>query len=606
MSGLRGLIKTKEICEGTEENSVEEDKQEVEEIEEKQTPTFKELDAVNNPHENVKTNIERETGEAHTDKKIEKVFKRVQAGFRRLLTTRVHINLHRTATVKKDTFKKHAHAVAKPSLTFKEFYPVNDPYGYVGIQMDKETGKLEYLTIEPSMTDEEKQILARLKMILKEEANVPLSILKDENLIEDYLIKQIKRAIKTFKLKITRDTIEKFVYYMKRDFLGYGIIDILIRDPKIEDISCDGTEIPIYVWHRYYESIPTNVMYHSNEELDAFITRLAYKAGHQISVSRPILEGTLPEGFRVHLTLEEVSKRGDTFTIRKFRATPFTIVDLIDFGTISPHMAAYFWILIENLRSIIVAGATASGKTALLNSISMFIRPEMKVVTIEEVRELRLHENWIPMVTRPSFQPGVQEVMLFDLLKSSLRQRPDYIVVGEVRGEEAYTLFQSISVGHGGLCTIHAENVETVEKRLLTKPMNIPPMLIPMMNVIVLISRTKLRDTTVRRVLDISEITRVDDKTGRAVFKKMYEWDPGSDSFIFRTKSASESHIFKKITELKHIPMETLLNELKRREYILKWMAHKSIKSYDDVADVVRKYYLNPNDIYSKARLEMQ
>jgi len=176
MSGLRGLIKTKEICEGTEENSVEEDKQEVEEIEEKQTPTFKELDAVNNPHENVKTNIERETGEAHTDKKIEKVFKRVQAGFRRLLTTRVHINLHRTATVKKDTFKKHAHAVAKPSLTFKEFYPVNDPYGYVGIQMDKETGKLEYLTIEPSMTDEEKQILARLKMILKEEANVPLSI----------------------------------------------------------------------------------------------------------------------------------------------------------------------------------------------------------------------------------------------------------------------------------------------------------------------------------------------------------------------------------------------------------------------------------------------
>jgi len=493
----------------------------------------------------------------------------------------------------------------KPPLTFKEFYPVNPPFGHVGIEIDKETGKPQYLTVEPTMDEQERQALKRLKTIIKEEANVPLSVLKDETLIEDYLTSRIKRAIKTFKLKISKDSVEKFIYYMKRDFLGYGIIDVLIRDPNIEDISCNGIAIPIYAWHRYHESIPTNVTYPSKEELDAFITRLAYKAGHQISVSRPILEGALPEGFRVHLTLDEISKRGDTFTIRKMRANPFTIIDLIDFGTISPHMAAYLWILVENLRSIIVAGATASGKTALLNSISMFIRPEMKVVTIEEVRELHLHENWIPMVTRPSFQQGVQEVTLFDLLKSSLRQRPDYIVVGEIRGEEAYTLFQSISVGHGGLCTIHAENVETVEKRLLTKPMDIPPMLIPMMNIIVLIGRTKLRDTTVRRVLDLSEIKGVDDKTGRAMFKKMYEWDPGSDSFIFSVKSASESYIFKKISELKHIPMEALLNELKKREYILKWMSHKNIKSDDDVADVVRRYYLNPNDVYNRARLEM-
>ena len=175
--------------------------------------------------------------------------------------------------------------------------------------------------------------------------------------------------------------------------------------------------------------------------------------------------------------------------------------------------------------------------------------------------------------------------------------------MGEIRGEEAYTLFQSISVGHGGLCTIHAENVETVEKRLLTKPMNIPPMLIPMMNAIVLIGRTKLRDTVVRRVLDISEITGVDD-TGRAVFKKMYEWDSGTDSFIFNVKSTDKSHVFKKITKLRHVPLETLLNELKRREHILKWMVRKGVKSYDAVADMVRKYYLNPNDVYSRARLE--
>jgi flagellar protein FlaI len=491
-----------------------------------------------------------------------------------------------------------------PPRVFKEFYPVNPPFGYVGIDLDGETGKLQYMTIEPTMNVYEDEALKRLKAILKEEADVPLDVLKDEARIEGYLTEEIKRVIKAFNLDISIDSTDKFVYYIKRDFLGYGILDVLIRDSNIEDISCDGVGIPIYVWHRYHESIPSNVKYSSVAELDSFITRLAYKAGRQISVSRPILEGALPEGFRVHLTLDEVSKRGHTFTIRKVRANPFTIVDLIGFGTISPHMAAYFWILVENLRSIIVAGATASGKTALLNSISMFIRREMKVVTIEEVQELRLHENWIPMVTRPSFQMGVQEVTLFDLLKSSLRQRPDYIVVGEVRGEEAYTLFQSISVGHGGLCTIHAENVETVEKRLLTKPMNIPSLLIPMMNVVVLIGRTKLRETTIRRVLKVSEITGVDDETGRAMFKDVYSWNPRSDSFNFSLGTGDASYVLNKIMDLKHISMDVLLTEWERREEVLKWMARRDITSYDDVADVVRRYYLTPNEVYNRARLE--
>lgn len=489
-------------------------------------------------------------------------------------------------------------------LNFKEFYPVNEPFGYVGINIEGETGKLSYLTIEPTMTDEEKRTLVRLKTILKEKTNVSLAVLKDETLIDSYLTSQIRRSIKVYRLNVPEDSVGKFSYYVKRDFLGYGVLDILIRDLNIEDISCNGTGIPIYVWHRYYESLPTNVSYSSKDKLDAFITRLAYKAGHQISVSRPILEGALPEGFRVHLTLDEVSKRGDTFTIRKVRADPFTIIDLINFGTVSPHMAAYFWTLVDNLRSIIIAGATASGKTSLLNSIAMFIKPEMKVVTIEEVRELIFHENWVPMVTRPSFQLGVEEITLFDLLKSSLRQRPDYIVVGEVRGDEAYTLFQSISIGHGGLCTIHAENVETVEKRLLTKPMNIPPILIPMMNAIALVERTKVRDITVRRVSDVSEITGVDDMTGRAKLLKVYEWDPERDSIILRLKSASDSYVFKKITELKHVSMDELLSDLSRREQILTWMAHKSIRSHDDVADVIRKYYLNPEEIYNRARFE--
>ncbi|MCX8151239.1 MAG: type II/IV secretion system ATPase subunit [Candidatus Bathyarchaeota archaeon] len=490
-------------------------------------------------------------------------------------------------------------------LTFKDFYAVTPPFGNVGIKVEPTTGRLVYVVIEPTMDQTEQETLSMLKYILKEEVGVSLAVLKNEEMGEKYLKDKISRVIKRFKLKVTSESLEKFTYYVKRDFLGYGVVDVLIRDPNIEDISCNGTGIPIYVWHRFYESLPTNIMYKTKEELDAFITRLAYRSGHQISVASPILEGALPEGFRIHLTLEEVSKRGSTFTIRKVRANPFTIVDMINLGTISPIMGAYFWLLVENLRSIMVAGATGSGKTALLNSICSFIRPENKVVTIEEVRELRLHDNWIPMVTRPSFQVGVQEVTLFDLLKSSLRQRPDCIIVGEIRGEEAYTLFQSIAVGHGGMCTIHAENVEAVEKRLLTRPMNIPPMLIPMMNVIALINRTKYHDRVVRRVLDLSEITGVNPKTERAIFTKLFEWDPRDDTFLMHLKSFTESTALKKIAESKHVPIESIVEELEKREFILKWLVHKGFKTYDEISEVIRRFYINPAEIYNKARFEV-
>ena len=487
-------------------------------------------------------------------------------------------------------------------LSFKDFYSVIPPFGNVGIQTEKSTGRLIYQVIEPTMDENEKRAFNILKAMLREEAKVPLSVLKNEVLVEDFLRKDIPEMIKRFRLKVTKDSLEKFIYYVKRDFVGYGIIDVLIRDPNIEDISCNGGGIPIYVWHRQYESLPTNVAFANNVELDTFISRLAYRAGHQISISSPILEGALPEGIRIHLTLEEVSKRGDTFTIRKVHENPYTIVDLLSIGTLPPGMAAYFWMLVENTRSITIAGVTASGKTALLNSICSFIRPEMKVVTIEEVRELRLHDNWIPMVTRPSFQAGVQEVTLFDLLKSSLRQRPDCIIVGEVRGEEAYTLFQSISVGHGGMCTIHADSVETVEKRLLTKPMDIPPMLIPMMNVIVLINRTKYRDRVVRRVLDLSEIAGVDNKTERAVFRKLYEWDSRDDTFKLHVESATQSVALQKVADMKHVPVESVVEELARREFVLSWMVRKGLKNHNEVAEVIRQYYVNPGEVFNKAR----
>jgi len=433
--------------------------------------------------------------------------------------------------------------------------------------------------------------------------NVPLDVLRDSEKMEEYLRGDIQKLFKRFERDIPKESEDKFIYYLKRDFLGYGKIDLLIRDENIEDISCNGYNTPIYVWHRNYESIPTNIIYKSPEELDRTVIRLAYRSGRQVSISHPIMEGTLPEGFRVQITLEEVSKRGDTFTIRKFRENPFTIIDLIKYGTLSAEIAAYLWILVEHGRSIMICGATASGKTTLLNSLSMFIKPEMKVVTIEEVRELRLHENWIPMVPRPSYQPGVTEITLFDLLKSALRQRPDYIVVGEVRGEEAYTLFQAIATGHGGLCTIHSDSPEYAIKRLLSRPMNIPPMMVPLMNVLLQIRRVKIGEKVVRRSDAVTEIIGLS-ATDQVQFEHRFKWDSLDDSYRFLESAGRGESVFKQIANLRHVPEFELEDEMKRRTKILEWMVNDNLNTYNEVSNIVHTYYVNPEEILTRARFD--
>ncbi len=429
----------------------------------------------------------------------------------------------------------------------------------------------------------------------------PLAVIYAQGQIEKYLDKNTSRLIKDYKLDIPAASHDKILYYLKRDFLGYSKIDIMLRDPKIEDISCDGVAIPVYVWHRDYESIPSNVMFSTREELASFIVRLAYKSGGQITVASPILEGNLPEGFRTHLTLDEVSKRGSTFTIRKFRDEPPTIVDLMIWGTISPRVAAYLWICVESLKSLLIVGPTASGKTTTLGALAMFIRPELKIVTIEELREIKLpHQNWIPMVTRVSSQAGVEQVGLFDLLKSALRQRPDYIIVGEIRGEEAYTLLQAISTGHGGISTIHADSVSTAMKRLLTKPMDIPGMLIPLMSTLVMMERVKIGDRFVRRSVNVSEVISFNEQNKSTTLNTLFEWTGDlKDSFEMR----GQSNVFKQLADAKHVPEDEIYTDMEVKEQLLQWMLSKKLRTYKEVTDIIRRYYYNPTEVQELARL---
>ncbi|HDJ26139.1 MAG TPA: type IV secretory pathway protein [Candidatus Bathyarchaeota archaeon] len=487
-------------------------------------------------------------------------------------------------------------------MVLKEAYPLRPPFSYAAIKRDPITEEIVYEVVEPTLMEHEKEILEKLKEKLLDELKADLESFENREKAEEFLMKEIERVMKKYKLKVPKETLSKLFYYISRDFIGYGKIEPLMIDPLIEDISCDGPQIPIYVWHRDYESMPTNVQFDSEEELSSFIIRLAYRAGKHISIANPIVEARLPDGSRAVLTLgTEVTRRGSTFTIRKFRREPFTIVDLIRLNTVSAQMAAYFWYVIEHKASIIVAGGIATGKTTLLNCLSMFIKPEYKIVTVEETPELNLpHENWIASVTRAGYGPeGRGAITLFDLVKAALRQRPDYIIVGEVRGEEAYVLFQAMATGHLGFCTIHAETIDRVFKRLASKPMNIPKVFFEAIDVLTLQVRTERRGRPIRRTKVVAEVTGLHPETLDPKILEVFRWDPATDQHVY----LGRSYQLEKIAADKGISMAEVERELERRRQVLEWMVRRNLRDYKTVASIIREYYADPRRVLMKARV---
>lgn len=495
----------------------------------------------------------------------------------------------------------------KKPTAFKEAYPIQEPYVYAAIVEDHEKQRIQYRIIEPTLQREEEIQLAEVKRLLMEEINVSLKEIESKEKAEEYLKEQTRRIIKKYHIRVQPEAIDKLAYYIIRDFIGYGRIDPIMRDHLIEDISADGVNIPIYVWHRVYESLPTNVIFKEEAKLDSFIVRMAYLSGKNISIASPILDASLPDGSRIQLTFgNEITRRGSTFTIRRFRADPLTISDLIAFNTIPSIMAAYLWYIIENRASVMVAGGVASGKTTMLNCLSMFIKPEMKIVSVEDTQELNLpHENWIPSVVRVGFgSEGTKNssITLFDLLRAAVRQRPDYIIVGEVRGEEAYTLFQAMATGHLGMCTIHAESVEAVINRLESEPMNIPRPLISMIDTVMIMSRTEINGRPARRVDSTTEILGLDRRKGSILTKEVLSWNPRFDKFTFSENSPLLHRHIKKTG----ISEEEVKQELERRQTILDWMTRKGIRRYTDVADIIRAYNANSNRVFQKARVGLR
>lgn len=475
-------------------------------------------------------------------------------------------------------------------------------YAWAEIQYDENKDEVVYTVHEPPLSTQLERTLDKLEDRLKERINVDFGSMKRDE-AKRFIEEHTKQILQRKEFNLNQKQEEIVQYYAYRNFVGLGRIEPLMSDKYVEDISCDGTGIPLYVYHRNPSvgSVQTTVQFADDEELDSFVRKVAQRCGRSISMAEPLLDGSLPDGSRVQATLStDIARRGSNFTIRRFTEEPLTPVDILEFGTLNEDILAYLWLAIENGKSMLVSGPTAAGKTSLLNALSLFIPPGLKIVSIEDTPELRLpHPNWVPEVARSGFGFGEDktgEVTLDDLLKESLRQRPDYIIVGEVRGEEAYILFQQIATGHPGMSTIHASSLEKIMDRLTTKPINLSPSLIENLDIIVFTKRVRRRGQYVRRVHAIYELEKFDKDDNRPQVNKLFEWDANEDEF----KNVSDSSVMAEITDDRGVTPWKLQSEIARRKKIIKWMQQNEIDHYEEVGRIASMYHRHPDTILDR------
>jgi flagellar protein FlaI len=466
------------------------------------------------------------------------------------------------------------------SLATLERYWVVEPYSYVQIERVRNEG-FTYIVVEPTISQKEKTILMETYAHLRD-----IIIYDNTEKGRDDRIDPVAvaRIIRQFDPDITEDRVAILNYYIKRDLSGYGPLEVLMRDPALEDLSCNGHDLPVFIFHRTYGSLPTSIFFTENE-LNQFVLKLAQKANKQMSLSNPMVDATLPNGARIQITYSDVvSTKGSSFTIRKFRAEPMTPLDLIRFGTYDAQTLAFLWLAIEHRKSILVVGGTASGKTSTMNAVSLFIPQNAKVVSLEDTREIQLpHRNWLPTQTRELNVEGIKgDIDLFSLLKACMRQRPEYIIVGEVRGVEAQTLFQAMNSGHSTLSTIHAGSVHEAINRLTHDPINVPPVMFQALDLVVVQSIYTLGKTRIRRCLSIHEIEVT--KNGEINPISLFEWYIQNDTFkrVFRKSKVLDEIAFHcgwDELELEH--------QLKKREEFFTWALEVEPPTLRDLANAI-------------------
>jgi flagellar protein FlaI len=446
-------------------------------------------------------------------------------------------------------------------------------------------------------------IYTQLLDALESELTVPRSEVDPKA----YFREQAKKIAAKYRIKASQIAWPKILYFAERDLVGFGMLDGVMRDPTIEDISADGVKRPVFVYQRRYENLETNLSFKADEELDNLIARMSHMAGKHVSTAYPIVQGTLPGRHRLSATFRrEVSPYGGTFTIRKFREDPITIIDMLSMNVVDHALAAYVWLLMENRATALVAGATGSGKTTLLNALLTLTRLNTKLVTIEEVQEINVaHSNWAALVSRQSYGTGEdsgKEVGLFDLVKTAMRMRPDILVVGEVRGEEAYVLFQAISTGHGGLCTLHADDAASAIQRLTSKPMDVPPAFIPFLDLIFTVRRVAIPVPgggfrTIRRVMSVDEVIAVGN------YVQMFKWDSATDKHVHANLKNSVK--LARLSRDVGMSLPELVDEINARAMVLRWAQQRGIRNFVDLSTLMEEYRSDRPTILERVEREL-
>ena len=499
--------------------------------------------------------------------------------------------------------------VVQKNLNEIELQPILKNFSYVRILYDTQSNEYFYEVIEPKLLEDEDELLEVLKEILVES----LELVEDAKPAakEQYLRRIVEGLLRQLGVDLHPVSKERVMYYIIRDFLRFGPIDVTMTDTQVEDISCDGMNVPFYIYHRKYGSIPSNLRFETAEELDSFVIWLAQRCGKHISVAQPMLDATVPDGSRLQATLGmHVTKRGSSFTIRRFRENPFTPLDLVRFKTMSPEMMAYLWLAIENGQSMLICGGTASGKTTTMNAILLFIPPQMKIVSIEDTRELNLpHENWVPLLTRAGFggrsvstgKPA-GEIDMFDLLTAALRQRPQYLMVGEVRGPEAFVVFQAMATGKSAYTTFHADDVQAMVHRLENDPINLPRALVAALDIVLLQAQVKVGTDMTRRVKALIEVVGTDPESGELITNSAYTWNPADDTFNY----SGHSYVYEKVSLARNWTQKRMEQEIKRRLEIFDYMKKVGGQNYKDVARIVSSYYKDPEGTIKVVRETLQ
>jgi flagellar protein FlaI len=492
-----------------------------------------------------------------------------------------------------------------PDISKVDFtYPLIEPFASARIAWDPEGRKLVYRIVEPELDGDDIGTMKKIEEALMEVIDVKMSVLKNREEAIQYLQSKVQKVLADMNMSVSVDRYTKITYYLVRNFVGLNEIEPMMFDPYIEDIGCSGLDTPVFIIHKKFGSLETNLVYRDPEVLSNFVIKISEKCGRYISYATPLLDGRLPDGSRVQASFaKDVTTKGPTFSIRKFRRNPFSPIDMMEMKTASADMMAYLWFLIQHNVSIMISGGVSTGKTSFLNSLSMFIPREEKIVSIEDTREINLpHENWIPAVSREGF--GIPEITgkkygevdLFDLLKESFRQNPDYVVVGEVRGKEAYVMFQGMASGHASMGTIHAGSVEDVMKRLQTPPIELSPSLIESLDLMIIMTNAREKGKSARRVKEVDEIQSIDSRTGIAHTKKIFTWIPSEDSL---QDALQESILLQKISFAEGVQLQKTLSEVNDRKSVLSWMHKAGITDYEHVCDVINLYYKDKPSVMS-------